>query len=485
MNTLYPIFLKLEHQPVLVIGGGKISEQKVKGLLDVNARVTIISPTLTKHLELLSEEGNIIVRRREYLHGDVEGFVLVFAATNNPTVHHQIYNDAASRHIPVNVVDVPDLCNFYLASIFQNGDLKVAVSTNGKSPTLGKIIRNRIAAEFGKGYPELLDTLGEVRPYVHSAYGAAEKRKEVLEKIVDDELEKATLNNVIARNPTESGMTKQSYELKETGDRFVPIQSGLAMTSKKGKVILVGAGPGDPDLISVKGLRALQQAEAIVYDALVSQKLLSSAKPECEKIFVGKRSGRNFALQEEINNILMAKAKEGKTVVRLKGGDPFVFGRGGEELLVLRDENIEVEIIPGITAGIGIPSSLGIPLTHRGIASSVVFVTGSEIAEKERHVDWKSISAVDTVVVYMGVKKLQEITTKFLCNGYDAETPIAVVFGGTTSEQLVVEGTLSTIVENVHTVETDAPGIIIVGNVVEMMTKKNKKNAGKVLSPLA
>ena len=462
MNALYPIFLKLEHKPVLVVGGGKISEQKVRGLLDVNAHVTVISPSLTGYLHSLSVEGKIIVHRREYQKGDAEGFVLVFAATNNSDVHKEIYHDAASRNIPVNVVDVPDLCNFYLASIFQNGDLKVAVSTNGKSPTLGKIIRDRIAAEFGKGYPELLDTLGEIRPYVHSAFGESEKRKEVFEKIVADELKKHTVENVILSVAKNSEYEKNKFN-----------------SQRSGKVILVGAGPGDPDLISVKGLRAIQSADVIAYDALISPDLLSSAKQNCEKIFVGKRSKSHCVLQEQINAILIAKAKEGTVVVRLKGGDPFVFGRGGEELLALREEGIETVIIPGITSGIGIASSLGIPLTHRGTASNVVFVTGSEISDKDNTVDWQSISAIDTIVVYMGIKKLPEIVIKLSQSGRNIETPVSVIFGGTTKEQIVVEGTLSTIVENVRTMTTDLPGIVIIGDVVNALNIKQEANLDK------
>ncbi|MBI2428883.1 MAG: uroporphyrinogen-III C-methyltransferase [Ignavibacteriales bacterium] len=453
MNTLYPIFLKVEQKPVLVIGGGKIAEQKVSGLLEVNATVTVIAPKLTTRLETLSGAGNIFVQKREYRRGDVEGFTLVFASTNNPAVHKEIFDEAISQNIPVNVVDVPDLCNFYLASVFRNGDLKVAVSTNGKSPTLGKIIRDRIAAEFGKGYPELLDTLGDIRPYVHSAYAKTEKRKEVLERIVDEELKKKLLS-----------------------------RSALTSTHPySGKVILVGAGPGDPDLISVKGLHAIQQADVIAYDALVSPDLLLSARPECENIFVGKRSNGHFALQEEINGVLISRAKAGKNVVRLKGGDPFVFGRGGEELLALREEGVEVEIIPGITAGIGIPSSLGIPLTHRGIASNVVLVTGSEISDKENSVDWSNISAIDTIVVYMGIKKLPEIVTKLTNSGRNNEAPVAVIFGGTTTDQIVIKGTLSTIVENVQTAKTDAPGIIIIGDVVDAFSVQKKFDAKELL----
>jgi uroporphyrin-III C-methyltransferase / precorrin-2 dehydrogenase / sirohydrochlorin ferrochelatase len=437
MNTLYPIFLKLENKPILVVGGGKVSEQKIKGLLDVNANVTVVSPQVTEWIDTLVSEKKITLWRREYLENDVEGFFLVFAATNNPVVHQQIFNDAASHNIPVNVVDVPDLCNFYLASIFHDGDLKIAVSTNGKSPTLGKIIRGRIAEEFGKNYPELLNRLSEIRPYVHSAFIEADKRKEVLEKIVDDELKKIN-DGRLSLTPT---------------------------CQKAGKVLLVGAGPGDPELISVKGLRAIQNADVILYDALIQKELLLNARRDCELINVGKRSGKHSVSQEEINGILVVKAKEGKVVVRLKGGDPFIFGRGGEETEALRHEGINTEIIPGITAGIGIPSSLGISLTKRGYSSNVVFVTGNEQSGKESEIAWQKISAIDTIVVYMGIKNIRHIVKNLIGAGRFPETSAVVIFGGTTPEEIVVRGTLNTIADDVERVITDAPGIIVIGDV--------------------
>jgi len=460
MNTLYPIFLKLERKPVLVVGGGKVAEQKVKGLLKVSANITVIAPRTTEWINLLAADKKITLLKRKYSENDVKGFFLVFAATNSPEVHQKIFYDAAKWDIPVNVVDVPELCNFYLASLFQNGDLKIAVSTNGKSPTLGKIIRDRIAAEFGKGYPELLDTLGEIRPDVHSAYTDPDKRKEVLEKIVDDELRKFYLKNAENNN----------HEIRNPKSEILNTKA-IDSTATKGKVFLVGAGPGDPELISVKGLRAIQNADVIAYDALISPALLDSAKSGCEKIFVGKRADGHYASQSEINSILTVKAKEGKLVVRLKGGDPFVFGRGGEELRTLREEGIEVEIIPGITAGTGIPSALGIPLTSRNVSSSVVFVTGNETPDKKERIDWKSIAAIDTIVVYMGIKNLRNVVASLIESGKPVQTPAAVIFSGTTTEELVISGTLETIAGETEQVRPDGPGIIIIGEVVRFLNQ--------------
>jgi uroporphyrin-III C-methyltransferase/precorrin-2 dehydrogenase/sirohydrochlorin ferrochelatase len=459
LNTLYQIYLKIECKPVLVVGGGKVAEQKINGLMEAKAKITVISPHVTEGIDAFEGNNEITLHRRTYQGKDVEGYILVFGATNNPSVHKEIFDDAVAHNVPVNIVDVPDLCSFYLASIFQNGDLKVAVSTNGKSPTLGKIIRDRIAAEFSKGYPELLETLGDLRPSVHSIYAEANKRKSVFETIVDDEIKR---RNLPVAQPEKSPPPANSL--------------------KPGKVYLVGAGPGDPELITVKGLRILEHADVVAYDALVCFELLSSTKPDCEKIFVGKRSGGHYVQQKEINALLAQKAKEGKNVVRLKGGDPFVFGRGGEELESLREAGVEIEIVPGITAGTGVPSTLGIPLTHRGISSNVVFVTGSENPGKENSADWKNVAAVDTIVVYMGIKNLLYIVTKLTEAGRPQETPVAAIFGGTTSEEIVLEGTLQTINEKVEQVETDAPGIVIIGDVVGFL---NVDNGGAFMKELS
>ena len=450
MNTLYPIFLKLENKPALVVGGGNVAEQKVRGLLDVGANVTVISPKLTDGLEVLVTEHRISVHRREYRPGDVEGYFLVFAAANDASVHQEVFNDAVSRNIPVNVVDVPELCNFYLSSLFQKGDLKIAVSTNGKSPTLGKIIRDRIADEFSVAYPELLETLGGMRPHVQKSFPDFASRKETYEQLVHTELE---------RLPSYSRKPDHTVEQK---------------SPELSKVYLVGAGPGDPELITVKGMKLLCSAEVIIYDAMVNKDLLSLAPVGTERIYVGKRAGSHCTRQEDINELLILKAREGKRVVRLKGGDPFIFGRGGEEVEALRNAGLDVEIVPGITAGIGVPASLGIPLTHRKLSSSVVFITGHEDpAKNEERIDWAGISRIDTIVVYMGIRRIQFISEQLMNSGVSPLRPVACLFGGTLPEEIVITGTLQDIGSRVSEVSTDSPGLIIVGDVVGFLDSRN------------
>ena len=449
MNNLYPIFLKIEREPVLVVGGGKVAEQKIKGLLEANADVTVIAPVVSANIEKLAEERKIVLHRRRYESGDVEGVFIVICATNDRDVQEIVFKEARDRKIPVNIADMPDRCTFYLSSVFQKGDLKVAVSTNGKSPTLGKIIRDKIAAEYSDGYPALLGTIGGLRPEIQKTLPDFESRKKLYEHIVQTELKRphSYSKNYSVEARDDSRSSKNSLSV--------------------GKVYLVGAGPGDPELITVKALRLLRSAEVVLYDALISNELLSEVPESAEKIYVGKRAGAHCVKQEEINELLIRKVCEGKCVVRLKGGDPFVFGRGGEEVKALQEAGIEVEAVPGVTAGVGLPTSLGIPLTHREESSSVLFLTGHEAPAKSgEHVDWECVSHVDTIVIYMGVKRLGIITERLIRHGVSASKPVAVIFGGTLPAETVVTGTMENIEERAGEFSTDLPGLIVVGNVV-------------------
>lgn len=306
----------------------------------------------------------------------------------------------------------------------------------------------------------MLERLGAIRPDVQNTFPDFESRKKLHEKIVRSELERIGRRTESGTWSTDSGPLLSAYEFHEVG-----------------KVFLVGAGPGDPELITVKGLRILRSAEVVLYDALVNKELIHEAPESAEKIFVGKRAGTHCIKQSEINEQLIRKAREGKRVVRLKGGDPFIFGRGGEELEALRKAGIYVEIVPGITAGIGVPTSLGIPLTHREESSSIVFVSGHEDPAKgEEIVDWKNISHSDTIVVYMGVRKLGLIVDRLIRNGVPSSKPVAVIFGGTLSDEKVVIGKLQNIEEAVKNISDELPGLIIVGEVVKFFNNSTNHN---------
>lgn len=455
MNTLYPIFLKLRGKPVLVVGGGHVAGQKIRGLLASEASVTVVAPDVSDPISDLAGAGRITLHRRSFEEGDVNGFFLVIGATDDPSLQDRILRDAQRHNAPVNIVDMPDRCTFYLASVFEKGDLKIAVSTNGKSPTLGKIIRDEIGQIFGDGYPELLDFLGGIRNEILTRHADYNERKRNFECIVRNRLKHL----------------KKGRALSGLG----PISSPASLEREKsGKVYLVGAGPGDPELITVKGLHCLQTADVVVYDALVSRELLHHVPPAAECVFAGKREGNHSRKQEEINRLLINRAQEGNVVVRLKGGDPFVFGRGGEEFDALRQAGIDVEVVPGITAGTGVPASIGIPLTLRHVSSSVVFVTGHECIGKGTTVDWESVAAIDTIVIYMGIQHLADIALRLQQAGRRSDTPVAVIFAGTWPEELVLDGTLGTIREHVAPYSSDAPGLILVGEVVRFLKHRSE-----------
>lgn len=465
MNNLCPIFLKIDRRPILVVGGGKVAEQKINSLLETQADLTVIGPEVSPAIERFAKEGRIHLSRREFRDGDVDGFYLVIGATDDRKVQEKIFSQAQSKGIPVNIVDVPELCTFYLSSVFRKGDLKVAVSTNGKSPTLGKIIRDKIRDEFSEDFPELLEKLGDLRLDVQNTFPDFESRKKLHEQIVRSELDQLERKRETgSRKPEEKGGRRETIEWEtEHGQRRI------------GKVVLVGAGPGDSELITVKGLKILRGAQVVLYDALVSNELLDEAPEDAEKIFVGKRAGEHCMKQEEINNLLILKAHEGKRIVRLKGGDPFVFGRGGEEVEALREAGIDVEFVPGVTAGIGVPTSLGIPLTHRKKTSSVLFVTGhADPMKNDKGIDWKNLSHADTIVIYMGTRKLNVIVDELIRSGVPRSKPIAVILGGTLPEEKVIVGTLENIGDAARNISHDLPGLIIVGEVVASFKKRGQ-----------
>jgi len=294
--------------------------------------------------------------------------------------------------------------------------------------------------------------VGDLRGDVLRTLPDFDSRKRLFEQIVRTELGRRSL----APGKTKGGR-----------DRY---------SSVEGKVSLVGAGPGDPDLITVKGLRVLREADVVLYDALISGGILAHVPPSAVKIDVGKRGGAPSTPQQEINDLMIREARSGRRVVRLKAGDPFVFGRGGEELEALRNAGIEVEIIPGITAGTGVPASLGIPLTHRAMSSSVVFLTGHEDTAKSRgQIEWDRIAGTDTVVIYMGIRNLHGIVTRLLSNGVPSGRPVAVVFDGTLPGQTVVAGTLDDIEGRVAGQTCSGPGLIILGDVVSLLHQGKQK----------
>ena len=435
MNNLLPVFLKIEQRECLVVGGGKIAFQKIKQLLDSKALVTVIAPNINDSILSLSVQ----VVNRKYKSGDISKKELVIAATNDEKVNNQVYIDANKKGIPVNVVDHPALCSFYMGSVYQDGDVKIGVSTNGKCPSFGSFLRDHI-----KNYSRGL--------WGNSLSQLALKREKIVHVLSSYSEKKKVLENLINRSCSKIVQKKTC----------------------KGKVFLVGAGPGDPELITVKGLKVIQSADVILHDALIHPHLVFKINPLAKKIFVGKRENKHSVSQETIHMILLKEAKKGCKVVRLKGGDPFIFGRGGEEAISLSKAGIPFEVVPGITAGIAAAAGFGIPLTYRDKATSTLFITGHQCSRIDSQ-DWNTLSKLDsTLVFYMGMKRINEIVNGLISSGKPEGTPVAIVRNATMVNQSILTSTLKNICNDSKKTTLQTPSIIIIGEVVSHYKKLQK-----------
>lgn len=459
MNYL-PIFMKLAGQQCLVVGGGEVAARKVGALLRARGLVTIISPGLGAELSALAHAGQVAHTEKDFEPTDIYGFNLVIAATNRHEVNAAVAEAARSRGIPVNVVDCPELCSFIFPAIVDRSPVVIAVSTGGASPVLARLIRARLEAALPAAYGRLARLAESARHQVKKALPDAAQRRRFWE---------TTLQGGLA----ELIFSGRDEEAEARFARLLAAESGKAATGNAlGFVSLVGAGPGDPDLLTLKALRTLQEADVIVYDRLVSPEIMRLARTDAEKIDAGKASSRHTLPQEEINQILVRLAQEGKQVVRLKGGDPFIFGRGGEEIETLMEGGIPFQIVPGVTAATGCAAYAGIPLTHRDYAQSVTFVTGHSREGMGSTVDWeKLVNPQQTLVVYMGLQALPRIRDQLIAHGGDPDMPAAIVEQGTTAAQRVVTGTLITLYDLATAAGIESPALIIIGRVVELQQK--------------
>jgi len=429
-NNLLPIFLKLENESTLVVGGGNVAFQKIKQLLDAKSKITVVSPKCNSDVSQLAKDGKIKLIQENYDSIFINSPKVIIGATSDEQVNTAIYEDAQKLGIPVNIVDQPEVCSFYLGAVHTEGDIKVAVSTNGKSPAIAKKIRNMIKQLLPKKTASIVNELGEIRKSIQASVNTYSERKQIFDSIV---------KNQFSRLPE--------------------------------KVSLVGAGPGDPELISIRGAKAISNAEVLVYDSLVHPDLLKLAPKDALLLFVGKRCGKHSTVQEHIEDIMVSHSNEGKYVVRLKGGDPFIFGRGGEEAEALVKNNIPFEVIPGVSAGLGSAAYSGIPLTHRDYVSGTIFLTG-HAAKDENSMDWNAIvRSKMTLVIYMGIKNATEISQKLLKNGMAENIPVAIIQHATLPFQNIYESTIKEFPEKILISNIKAPGIIIIGHVVSLKEK--------------
>jgi uroporphyrin-III C-methyltransferase/precorrin-2 dehydrogenase/sirohydrochlorin ferrochelatase len=465
MPFRYPVVLELSNRPCVVIGGGTLATHKVKELLDADANVTVISEKFTERLEELEEAGELSLLRRPYKDGDLNGVFLAIAATDDGVANASVFAEAEERGVLVNCVDDVERCHFAAPSVIRRGDLMVTISTGGKSPALAKRLRLDLSEQIGDEYGELVDILGEVRTEMLPLRGELDFETWAGRWYAALEL---NLVELVRRGDRETVKDLVRARLRDE-KRLSSASSGVPRAVRHeegiGWVALVGAGPGDPSLITVRGKELLEKADVVVHDRLVHQDLLVGKTA----VYAGKHGGAVSTSQEDINSLLVRLASKGRAVVRLKGGDPFVFGRGAEEAEALADAGIPFEVVPAPTSAIAALAYAGIPVTDRRVASSVAVVTGHTEIEQER---WRSLlRSVDTIVVLMGMSRLGHIVEGLLEAGASPGMPAAVVENGTLDSQRVVVSTLEDLTEDTSRAGLGSPAVIVVGDVVKLRQK--------------
>lgn len=447
-----PLFMQLRAQPVVVVGGGRIAVRKVELLRKSGAQITVISPELREELQRLASSGEIHHIPERFAEAHVEGATIVVAATNDHDVNVAVSGAARARKIPVNVVDNPALSTFIFPAIVDRSPIIAAVSSGGESPVLARRVREQIEALLPQRLGALARFMGARRKSVQNTLGAFARRP-FWERIVSGSVGTRVLAG-------DDAAAEKAFESELRTSRLTGA-NGL------GEVYLIGAGPGDPDLLTLRAQQLLQQADVVMYDRLVPDAVVGRSRRDAERVFVGKDHGDHKA-QDRINELLVDYARRGLRVARLKGGDPFVFGRGGEEIEVLTRHGIPYISVPGITAALGAASYAGIPLTHRRLAQSVTFVAGHVLDDDS--LDWRALAgARRTVVFYMGVSHLDLIVAKLRDSGAKADHPVAIVERATLPDQRTLRGTLATIEEIARSAGVAAPALLIVGDVTTFL----------------
>jgi len=445
----FPIFLRLANEPVLVVGGGAVAERKVDLLLRTSAQVRVVAPELVAGLAERAAAGEITHIAREFSPEHLDGVRLAIAATDKHAINAWVARQAERRNIPVNVVDDRELSRFIVPAIVDRSPVVVAVASSGDAPVLTRRLRERLESFLPQRLGVLAKLAGKLRPTIKERIESPARRRKFWEDFFDGSLAADVL----------AGRSVDAEEIAST------LQTGA---QQSGEVALVGAGPGDPGLLTLRALRALQNADVILYDRLVSAEVLDLARRDAERINVGKSAGAAQVSQAEINTLLVQLAQQGKRVCRLKGGDPFIFGRGGEELEALAAAGVRFEVVPGVTAAAGCAAYAGIPLTHRDHAQSLVFVTG-HTKEDGNTIDWDHLAQpAQTVVFYMGLGQLERIVSQLRAHGAPESRAAAIVEQGTRAEQRVVTGTLADLAQKSRQAGIQSPALLIVGEVTRL-----------------
>ena len=448
---IFPISLKLQQQPCLIVGGGHIAYRKALLLAKAGAKIDVLAPEIDDSLlQLVQQSHGQYVQDVFSSSTALRHYRLVIAATDNNRVNQQVFAACEAENVLVNSVDDPPHCRFMVPAIIDRSPLVISVASNGTSPVLSRQIRTQLESSIPHGMGKLAEFSGQWRAAVKQKIVNPEERRIFWEELYASPLKEQVFNdNLDAANQS--------------------IQHALVeWQTPKGEVYLVGAGPGDPELLTLKALRLMQQADVVIYDRLVSAPILELCRRDAEKVYVGKARSNHAVPQEGINALLVKYAQAGKRVCRLKGGDPFIFGRGGEEIQELYEAGVSFQVVPGITAASGCAAYAGIPLTHRDYAQSVRFLTG-HLKEGSPELPWSELVYENqTLVLYMGLVGLESICEKLIAHGQRADMPVALISKGTTPEQKVVVGTLANIVSKVEQHQIQAPTLTIIGEVVNL-----------------
>lgn len=448
----FPVFLDLKKRRCLLVGGGEVATRKGRMLAKAGAVLRIVAPEISVELRELANTSGGELLQREYQTSDLQDCVLAIAATDIESLNEKISADAQALQLPVNVVDTPSLCTYITPAIIDRSPLVIAVSSGGEAPVLARLVRAKLETLIPTGYGKLAQIASQWRERIKARFSDGDSRRKFWEKILQGPAAELMMNGQ-----------------EEAANSF--IRNELASDQSQltqGEVYLVGGGPGDPELLTLRALRLMQQADVVLYDRLVSDGVMELVRRDAERIYVGKRRSEHAMEQENINQLLVDLAKQGKRVLRLKGGDPFIFGRGGEEIELLAQHNISFQVVPGITAASGCAAYAGIPLTHRDYAQSVRFVTG-HLKSDDTNLSWPELAnPTQTLVFYMGLVGLKEICESLIAHGRAADTPVALIEKGTTQEQRVLIADLMSIADVVAANDVHAPTLFIVGEVVKL-----------------
>ena len=448
---IFPISLKLQQQRCLIVGGGHIAYRKAGLLQKAGAIIDVVAPDIDAALlELVRQSQGHYEAAAFNTEIPLRQYRLVIAATDDAAINRQVFEACEAENVLVNSVDDPPHCRFMVPAIVDRSPLLISVATNGASPVLSRQIRTQLETSIPHGMGKLASFSGQWRAAVKAKIQNPDERRIFWENLYASPLKEQVFNDNL-----------------QEANRLIE-QALQEWTTPKGEVYLVGAGPGDPELLTLKALRLMQQADVVIYDRLVSDPIMELCRRDAEKIYVGKARSNHAVPQEGINALLVKYAQEGKRVCRLKGGDPFIFGRGGEEIEELFAAGVGFQVVPGITAASGCSAYAGIPLTHRNYAQSVRFLTG-HLKEGSPELPWSELVYENqTLVLYMGLVGLEKICQKLIAHGQRPDMPVALVSKGTTPEQKVVVGTLADIASKVTEHQIQAPTLTIIGEVVKL-----------------